>query len=137
MKTLPKSSKIITVVVLAVLAVVLPVTMFAGDIDFSLGETALEIQADFYNDATIPYDSIDDMEFREVTVDGIRSGGFGSAKLLMGKFKNDEFGYYTRYTYAGDPGCIVITIDDEKLVVSGKTIVETRVLYDTLIEKLK
>ena len=137
MKELPKSSKIITVIVLAVLAVVLPVTMFAGDIDFVVGETALEIQADFYNDATIPYNSIDDIEFREVTVDGLRSGGFGSAKLLMGKFKNDEFGYYTRYTYVGDPGCIVITIDDEKLVVSGKTIVETRVLYDTLIEKLK
>lgn len=136
-KALPKSSKIITVVVLAILAVVLPVVMFTGDIDFVIGENALEIQADFYNDAIIPYESIDDIEFREVTVDGLRSGGFGSAKLLMGKFKNDEFGYYTRYTYTGDPGCIVITVDDEKLVISGKTIVETRVLYDTLEGKIK
>lgn len=137
MKELPKSSKIVTIVVLAVLAVVLPIVMFAGDIDFVIGDTAFEIQADFYNDATIPYDSIDDIEFRETAVDGLRSGGFGSAKLLMGKFKNDEFGYYTRYTYAGDPGCIVITVDDEKLVISGKSTFETRVIYEALEEKIK
>ena len=137
MKELPKSSKIITVIVLAVLAVVLPVTMFAGDIDFVVGETALEIQADFYNDVTIPYNSIDDIEFREVAVDGLRSGGFGSAKLLMGKFKNDEFGYYTRYTYAGDTDSVVITIGEDKLVIAGKTKADTKAIYEALIEKLQ
>ena len=136
-KALPKSSKIVTVVILAILAVVLPITMFAGDIDFVMGESALEIQADFYNDAIIPYDSIDDIEYREVTVDGLRSGGFGSAKLLMGKFKNDEFGYYTRYTYAGDTDSVVITIGEDKLVIAGKTKADTKAIYEALIEKLQ
>ena len=135
-KTIPKSSKIITVVVLAILAVVLPITMFTGDIDFVVGETALEIQADFYDDAIIPYDSIDDIEFREVTVDGLRSGGFGSAKLLMGKFKNDEFGFYTRYTYADDTGCVVITIGEDKLVIAGETAEETKDIYEALTDKI-
>jgi hypothetical protein len=54
----------------------------------------------------------------------------------MGKFRNDEFGYYTRYTYADDAGCIVITVGENKLVIAGKTIVETRALYDNLTEKL-
>lgn len=136
-KTIPKSSKIITVVVLAILAVALPVVMFTGDIDFVIGDTALEIQADFYNDAIIPYESIDDIEYREVTVDGLRSGGFGSAKLLMGKFKNDEFGYYTRYTYAGDTDSVVITIGEDKLVIAGKTKADTKAIYEALIEKLQ
>lgn len=136
-KELPKSYKIITVAVLTALAVVLSIVMFAGNIDFIAGDTALEIQADYCDDIIIPYDSIDDIEFREVTADGLRTSGFGSMKLLMGRFKNDEFGYYTRYTYTDDAGCVVITMGDEKLVIAGETIVETRVLYDTLEEKLK
>lgn len=137
MAEMPKSYKKITVAVLVILAVVLPIIMFSGNISFITGETALEIQTDFYNDVTIPYESIDDVEFREATANGLRANGFSSLKLLLGKFKNDEFGYYTRYTYTDDAGCIVITVGEEKLVIAGKTIVETRVIYDNLIEKLK
>ena len=136
-KSLPKSYKIVTVIVLAALAIVLPFIMFAGDIDFNVTDTALEIDADFYSDITVSLDSIDDIEFREVTVDGLRTGGFGSAKLLMGKFRNEEFGYYTRYTYADDTGSVVITVGDDKLVIAGKTLVETRAIYDSLSEKIK
>ncbi len=134
---MPKSYKKISVAVLVILAVVLPLVLFSGNINFVAGDTALEIQTDYYNDITISYDSIDDIEFREVTADGLRVSGFGSMKLLMGRFKNDEFGYYTRYTYTDDAGCIVITVGEEKLVIAGKTIVETRAIYDTLEEKLK
>ena len=137
MAEMPKSYKKISVAVLVILAVVLPLILFSGNINFVAGDTALEIQTDYYNDITISYDSIDDIEFREVTADGLRVSGFGSMKLLMGRFKNDEFGYYTRYTYTDDAGCIVITVGEEKLVIAGKTIVETRAIYDTLEEKLK
>lgn len=136
MASLPKSSKAITIVVLAILAVVLPITMFTGDINFVAGETALTIEADYYNDATVSYDSIDDIELRETTADGLRTGGFGSARLLMGKFKNDEFGFYTRYTYSDDTGCIVLTIGGEKLVIACETAEETKELYETLKEKI-
>ncbi len=135
--SLPKSYKIITVISLAALAIILPVIMFGGNIDFIMNDTALEIQADYYHDITVGYDSIDDIEFREVTADGLRANGFSSMKLLMGKFKNDEFGYYTRYTYYDDAGCVVITVGEEKLVISGKTIVETRAIYESLKEKVK
>ena len=134
--SLPKSSKAITIVVLAILAVVLPITMFTGDINFVAGETALTIEADYYNDATVSYDSIDDIELRETTADGLRTGGFGSARLLMGKFKNDEFGFYTRYTYSDDTGCIVLTVGGEKLVIACETVEETKELYETLKEKI-
>ena len=58
-------------------------------------------------------------------------------KLLLGQFKNEEFGHYIRYTYYDDTGCIVITLGEDKLVIAGKTIVETRAIYDEVIEKLK
>lgn len=136
-KELPKSYKIVTVIALAALAIILPFIMFSGDISFNVTETELEIDADFYNDISISLDSIDDIEFRETAVDGLRTGGFGSAKLLMGKFKNEEFGFYTRYTYTDDAGCVVITVGDDKLVIAGKTLTETKVIYALLSEKVK
>lgn len=133
---LPKSYKIVTVIVLIAVAVILPFIMFTGDIAFNFTDTTLNIDADFYNDISISLDSIEDVEFRETTVDGLKAGGFSSAKLLMGKFKNDEFGYYTRYTYSDDAGCVVITVGEEILVIAGKTLVETRAIYDTLADKI-
>lgn len=135
--SMPKSYKIITVAVLGVLAVVLPVIMFSGDIEFNVSDTALSIEADFYDDITVSFENIDDMEFRDVTADGLRVSGFGSMKLLLGQFKNEEFGHYIRYTYCDDAGCIVLTVGGEKLVIAGKTLVETRAIYDELIEKIK
>ncbi len=136
MTSMPKAYKIITVVCLAAILIFVPLISNTGNIDFIMGETALEIQADFYNDISVSYDSIDDIEFREVTADGLRTNGFGSFRLLLGQFKNDEFGYYTRYTYYDDTGCVVITVGEEKLVIAGKTLVETRGIYDSLIEKI-
>ena len=135
-KAMPKSYKKGTVAALVILAVVLPVIMFTGNIDFVMGDTSLTIDADFVGDVSIAYDNIDDIEYRQVTADGIRASGFSSMKLLLGKFKNDEFGYYTRYTYADDTGCVVITIGEDKLVIAGETAEETKDIYEALTEKI-
>lgn len=134
---MPKAYKIITIVCLAAIVIFVPLISNTGNIDFILGEDALTIEADYYHDISVTYDSIDNIEFREVTADGVRTSGFGSFRLLMGQFKNDEFGYYTRYTYYDDAGCIVITSGDDTLVIAGKTLTETKVLHDTLTEKIK
>lgn len=136
-KDLPKAYKIITVVCLTAIVIFVPLITNTGDISFIAGETALEIEADYYHDISVSYDSVDDIEFREVTANGIRTSGFGSFRLLMGQFKNDEFGYYTRYTYYDDAGCVVLSIGDERLVIAGKTLTETKVLYDTLKDKIR
>lgn len=136
-KKMPKSYKIVTIVILAAILILLPLLLNTGDINFTAGEDALSIEADFYSDITVNYEDIDNIEFREVTANGIRTGGFGSMRLLMGQFKNDEFGYYTRYTYYDDAGCIVITVGENILVIAGKTLTETKTLYDTLTEKIK
>ncbi len=136
-KEMPKAYKIITIVCLAAILIFVPLISYTGDIDYIADEATLTIQADYYHDITVSYDSIDDIEFREVTADGVRTSGFGSFRLLLGQFKNDEFGYYTRYTYYKDAGCVVVSIGEEKLVIAGKTLTETKGLYDTLTEKIK
>ena len=108
--------------------------LFTGDIAYSLGEDALTIRADFYSDLTVPYSSMESIEFREGNVPGVRTGGFGSARLLMGMFQNKEFGSYTRYTYTSPDGCIVIRSGSKVLVLSTDAYSQTLKLYMQLQE---
>ena len=75
-------------------------------------------------------------EFREGNVPGLRIGGFGSFRLLMGYFENEEFGTYIRYTYYNPDACVVLTTDNKHVVLSGETLEETQALYQTLTEKV-
>ena len=110
--------------------------MFTGDIVYAVGEDALTIEADFHADFTVSYESIDSMEFREGNMPGTRIGGFASARLLMGTFRNKEFGNYTRYTYTNPDGCIVLRSGQKVLVISTERYSETLKLYLQLLEKV-
>ena len=73
------------------------------------------------------------MEFREGNVPGLRVGGYGSFRLLMGWFENEEFGTYLRYTYYNPEACVVVTSGDKKIVLSDETYAETKALYQKLL----
>ena len=107
--------------------------LFFGDITYSFREDYLFVESNMYNDYVLRYEKIDDLEFREGNVPGLRVGGFGSFRLLMGFFENEEFGTYTRYTYYAPEACVVITSGDRKIVLSGKTYEETESLYRNLL----
>ena len=62
-------------------------------------------------------------------------GGYGSFRLLMGFFENEEFGTYTRYTYFKPEACVVITSGEKKIVLSGETYEETETLYLNLLDR--
>lgn len=121
-------------VMLVVLLVFISWLMFTGDITYSLGDNALTIEADFYTDLTVSYDSMDSIEFIEGNVPGVRTAGFQSARLLMGIFQNEEFGSYTRYTYTSPDGCILIRSGDKILVLSTEHYSQTLKLYLQLQE---
>ncbi len=133
----PKSHKVFSAVILVAVLGLVAVLMFTGDIDFQLREDSLYIEADYWQDLPVGYDEIDRIEYREDFAGGTRTNGYGSARLLMGTFKNEEFGHYTRYTYAKTDCVIVVYGGDDVLVLGGKTDTETYVLYGELMEKLK
>ena len=136
--TIPPINKKITkwsAVFLAALMVFVLVIMFVGDLEYSFGEEALTIEADWYSDLTLRYEQIESLEYRDGNVPGIRVGGFGSARLLMGWFKNEEFGTYTRYTYTKPDGCIIVTTQSRTLVLSAQSGEETLKLYQQLKER--
>ena len=65
----------------------------------------------------------------------MRTFGFGSARLLMGQFKNDEFGTYTRYSYTKCDSCVVLISGENVLVLSGPDEDATREIYEELTAK--
>lgn len=130
--TITKASLIFLVVILVFVLLIL----FTGNISYSLGDESFTIEADWYSDLTVKYDIIESIEYRDGNVPGTRVGGFGSFRLLMGFFKNEEFGTHTRYTYYKPDACIVVTTQRQTLVLSGKTAEETQTLYDTLLSRI-
>lgn len=131
----PKHATKITVILVTAILLFVAILMFTGDIEATLGDTSLYIDADFSSDLSIDYDKIDSVEYRENGVVGMRTYGFASARLLMGSFSNEEFGNYTRYTYTGNKPCIVITSGESIIVLGLDDASETKAIYDSLITK--
>jgi len=124
-------------VFLAITTLFILAILFTGDLEFTLLENSFSIKADWYSDITIRYETIEDIEYREGNVPGLRVGGFGSFRLLMGFFENKEFGTHTRYTYYDPESCIVLTVRGKAVVLSAETATETQALYNVLLEKIK
>ena len=131
-----KLATIITIVMTAALTVFFTFIMFTGDVNATLGENGVRINASFWSDISIDYDSIDSIEYREAGVDGTRVSGFGSARLLLGAFRNEEFGNYTRYTYTGNHPCIVLKTDGRVVVFGANDNETTARIYNELSGKL-
>lgn len=120
---------------LILLTIFLLVVLFYGDIDFQFREDSLLIESNMYTDHVLYYDVIESVEYRETNVGGLRVGGYGSFRLLMGYFQNEEFGTYIRYTYYNPDACVVLTTNGKTVVISGEDAESTRTVYEELLER--
>lgn len=120
-----------------IILIAVGILMFTGNINVHFEDDGFNIEASYYDDIYVEYDAIDSCELRDDVDTGVRSNGCGSPQLSMGTFENEEFGLYTRYAYTGEDTCIVLTSDDEVLVLSGKDIAATKALYEDLVERIK
>ncbi len=124
---------IIFCVVIFVLVGCLLVT---GDIQLQYGEETFTIEASYWSDKEIAYEDIQSIEYVDKKVSGSRVGGFGSFRLMMGNFKNKEYGSYTRYTYADCDAGVVLVVNDREVVISGKDKEATKAIYEELLERM-
>ena len=131
-----KAAIVIGIIITVLLVVFFPLLMFTGNVKATLGETSINIEASFSSDLTVKYEDIDEIEYRESGVMGMRVVGFASARLLTGSFQNEEFGTYTRYTYTGNKPCIVIKSGENTLVLGLADVNETKSIYEQLASKI-
>lgn len=118
------------------IALIVAISLFVGEISYEYGEDSFTVRASFWPDATVAYADIGQIEYRSTNEPGSRSNGYGSAQLLMGTFVNDEFGFYTRYSYTRCPSCVVLEVKGQTLVLSGRDDAETQALYTALQQHL-
>jgi hypothetical protein len=107
--------------------------MFTGDITASFTEDAVVIESSYYNGYSISYSEIESVELRDDVKAGNRVAGFASAKLLMGNFKNEEFGKYIRYTYSDCELSVVLVANGKTVVINGEDEVKTRSIYEMIL----
>lgn len=117
--------------------VLLAVFLFTGSVKVHYGEDALEVKTSYYGRAVLPYDEMESIELRQENVDGTRTWGLGSFRLLAGYFENREFGPYVRFTYYNPHSAIVVkTTTGQTLVLSGKNPKETEKIYGEILERM-
>ena len=131
-----KSAKLTAIIITAAVLIILFIIMFTGKLEITPTETGIDINATFIGDTSISYSDIDYVEYRKDGVGGVKFNGFNSAKLLLGGFKNEEFGLYTRYTYAGNKPAIVIKVDDNVIVIGENDPEDTAALYRKIRQEL-
>ncbi|MBR5313559.1 MAG: SdpI family protein [Clostridia bacterium] len=127
-----KNANRVGIVLIPLILIGCAVLMFTGDVNVQFGETSFTIEATYWDDLTVDYAGIDSVEYREDGVAGARVGGYGSPRLSLGNFRNDEFGDYTRFTYTQQKSCVVLTSAGRILVLNGADDAATQAIYDEL-----
>lgn len=123
-----------TMVVVVVIAVFCLCVLFTGNLNYEFGEDSFTVEASYYDDLTVSYEDIEEIAYQEGNYPGTRLWGYGSFRLLMGTFQTGDV-QYTRYTYYRPDSAVTMTVKGRLLVISGKNPIETRQLYETLVEK--
>ena len=134
-----KSDKIairITKIFVPLILALVAVLMFTGNIEIFYGDTDFQIVASYAEDLTISYAQVESIEYLDTFNIGSREMGFGSPVLSMGTFKNQEIGRYTLYAYTSCKACIVIRSGERVLVLTAKNAADTKILYESLKEKI-
>ena len=115
------------------------VALVAGSAEVVFGEDSLTVEASFWQDMTISYDSIESVSYvtgDEMPAAGIRTYGLGNLRMLMGSFSNDAYGNYTRYTYDSCDDCVVLSVSGMTVVLNGPSADDTREIYQELAARL-
>lgn len=126
----------ITAIIVPVILIGVAVLMFTGNIEVHCEDTSFTIDATYWTDLEVNYSEVDTIEYRKDLDVGVRTNGFGSARLSMGIFQNDEFGSYTLYAYTGAEEFIVLTSGTKILVIGMSDVEDTKAIYDTMLERI-
>ena len=129
-----KSARFSLVVGLLILAGA-AILCFTGNVTTTVGETSFTVDATYCEATTVNYADIEAIEYRAEGIPGTRVSGFGTPRLLLGWFQNEELGNHIRYTYGGNTPCILLTVKGKALVIGGADEAETKALYEALVTK--
>ncbi len=126
----------ISAVIVTMLLIGVAVLMFTGNIAVDCGDTSFQIKASYWTDIEVDYEEIDTIEYRKDLRVGARSNGFGSTRLSMGIFENEEFDSYTLYAYTNAEEFVVMTSGQKTLVIGMRDAQDTEAIYEEILSKM-
>ena len=133
---LGKKGTVAALIVVALTIAILAVICFTGNIKVVYEDGGFTVEASYWGDLTLNYADIESVEYRESDEAGQRVSGFGTPRLLMGSFRNDEFGNYIRYSYGDrESGCVVIRAKGTTYVIGCESTAKTQALYKNIIAR--
>ncbi len=132
----PKWMKPVSITLIIVVLAGVAVLMFTGNIKAHYSEETVVFESTYWDDIEIKYSDITAIEYCESNDDGNRIYGFGSARLQLGEYKNDEFGRYTRCCYIACDAVIVIKTKDEVYVVNRIDSANTKDIYEEITARM-
>ena len=131
----PKLKWVTWILVLGILAFV-AVLMFTGSVETVVADGTLSINATYWDDIALNIADIESVEYFPEGIDGTREWGYGSFRLALGTFHNEELGIYTRYTYEQTEACILIRAENKWLVLNANGEAATQALYETILASI-
>lgn len=133
----PKWMKPVSIALIIVVLAGAAVLMFTGNIKAHYSEETVVFESTYWDDIEIKYSDITAIEYRETNDDGNRIFGFGSARLQLGEYKNDEFGNYIRCCYTACDAVIVIKTKDEVYLVNRLDAEITKEIYNEILARME
>ncbi|MBQ7521596.1 MAG: SdpI family protein [Clostridia bacterium] len=131
-----KKTKIIVFCSVFVMLVGIGYIMFSGEVNVEYGETSFTVHSTYWSDVSVDYSQIDNIEYKNSSHSGSKTMAFNSAKLLLGKFHNEEYGTYQRYSYRKSLSEVVLTQKNGSiLVLSGDSETNTEEIFRQLKER--
>ena len=116
-------------------------TLFSGSMSVNVDDNALTIVTKQWKDLTIPYSEIDSLTYFDhdpsANSGDVRTNGFGNLRFSMGKFENDLYGSYTRYTHASCDAVVVLESNSDTIVLNAADESATRAIYEQLLENIE
>lgn len=133
-KPMNKWAKIATSIAIVLILIFVAVLMFTGDIDVAIDGETFTVDSTYYGETTFALDDIQTVQYVEDFDGGLRTSGFGSAKLELGNFENEKYKYLS-YRYTSVDACVVLFTKHGIIAVNRPTEEETVALYEELLIK--
>ena len=131
------ASKVTVGIIIAALVIFLSIVMFTGNIEATTSDEGFTLSATFYGEVTVNYSDISSAELVDKSISGVKVGGFNSARLLLGGFRNDELGNYTSFVYTGKSPSIILRTKNEKIIVIAlENAEDTTALYNEITSSI-
>ena len=121
------------IVVTVITVVIVCYLMFTGEIRYVLSEDTLMVDCNHWNDEYIKLSDIEEITLITDADYGMRTYGFGTPRLSMGKFRNDAYGIYELYAYPQNKTAIEIKTSSGITLINNKTPEETKALYESIL----